>query len=165
MAKGRPRLRTIGGTVEKLTRPIFGKRGFAEAAIVTDWGAIVGEAFARHTRPDRVSYPPHKRSGGTLHVRIDSSALALELQHLQPQLIERINSYFGYGAIAGVRIVQAPAILAEKEKKPADAEPERETATAPLDERLKSVTDPDLRAALEALGAEVFAAPKSGSSN
>ena len=46
--------------------------------------------------------------GGTLHVRVGSGALALELQHLEPVVIERINTYFGYRAVERLKLVHGP---------------------------------------------------------
>ncbi len=113
----RRQFRAIGATVEKLTKPVFGRRGFGSPAIVNDWPEIIGGILAEHTFPERIAYPTGKRSEGTLHLKIDSAALALELQHLAPQIMERVNTYFGFKAVADIRILQGP--LPEKpEKKP-----------------------------------------------
>ncbi len=96
----------------RVTAPIFKKRGFAEAGILTDWPAIVGDHLARHTMPEKIAFARGARSAGTLHI-VTESAFAPELQHLEPQVIERINGYFGYGAVARLlihhgRVVRAP---------------------------------------------------------
>ena len=93
----RRKFRTISSSVEKITKPIFGKRGFGEATIVNDWAHIVGDTLARHTVPEQISYPSSSRSEGTLKLKIDSSALALELQHLIPQLMDKVNTYLATG--------------------------------------------------------------------
>jgi hypothetical protein len=150
------RPRAIGTTVEKLTRPIFGRRGFSEAAIITDWAAVIGAELARHTRPERIAFRPRTRAEGTLHLRVGHSALALELQHLEPQLIERINRYFGYRAVARVAMIQGP--VAAGEEKPAATEPPLDPAAdAALRARLSGVSDPGLRDALNRLGRRVLA--------
>ncbi len=150
----RRKFRTISSSVEKITKPIFGKRGFGKATIVNDWAHIVGDTLARHTVPEQISYPSSSRSEGTLKLKIDSSALALELQHLIPQLMDKVNTYFGYRAVAKVQIIQGPV--------PEQKEPEEETAALSeedsrrLEEKLAFVSDPDLKAALTALGAAVL---------
>ena len=48
-----------------------------------------------------------QKKGATLVLRVEGPA-ALEVQHQAPQIIERINSYFGYRAIEDIRILQAP---------------------------------------------------------
>ena len=147
-------LRTISASVAKLTKPIFGKRGFGQGSIVTEWPAIAGETLAHHTLPEKISYPQNQRSDGTLHLRIDSSALALELQHLEPQLIDRINTHFGYRAVASIKINQGPINRETKPEKAART-PLTATEAGHLEKRLEVVSDPDVKAALAALGEEI----------
>lgn len=42
--------------------------------------------------------------------------MATELMHLESMLIDRINSHFGYGAIAAVRLIQVPIQHPKKKK-------------------------------------------------
>ncbi|MFN4283066.1 MAG: DUF721 domain-containing protein [Alphaproteobacteria bacterium] len=97
-------LRSLAATLPPITAPIFKTRGFAEAGILTDWPAIVGETLGRRTAPERIAFPRGEKRGGTLHVTCES-AFAPELQHLAPQVIERINGYFGYPALAQIKIL------------------------------------------------------------
>ena len=150
----RHQIRTIGAAVEKITKPLFGARGFGAASVVTQWEAIVGPVIARATLPERIAYPAGERAQGTLHLRVASSGLALELQHLEPQLIERINSHFGYRAVARVHLTQGPVPekAAPKKKPRGPLTPEAEAGIA---QRVGRIADPDLKAALRALGEEV----------
>ncbi len=150
----RRKFRTISASVEKITKPIFGKRGFGEAAIVTDWPHIVGATLARHTVPEQISFPRSGRTNGMLKLKIDSSALALELQHLTPQLIDKINTYFGYGAVGRIQIVQGP--VPEQQPPERESTPVREDTRRELDQRLVFVLDPELKAALSALGNQLL---------
>ena len=43
-----------------------------------------------------------------MHLRVASGGLAMELQHFEPVLVERINAYFGYPAVARVKLIQGP---------------------------------------------------------
>jgi hypothetical protein len=65
-------------------------------------------------------------------------------------LIERVNSYFGYGAIAGVKIVQG-ALKPGKNKRRKPAAPDSDV-TPGLKERLAGIDDEALREALARLG-------------
>ncbi len=150
----RRKFRTISASVEKITKPIFGKRGFGEAAIVTDWPHIVGTTLARHTVPEQISFPRRGRVDGILKLKIDSSALALELQHLTPQLIDKINTYFGYGAVGRIQIVQGP-VPEQRSPKNGPALISKDTQRE-IDQRLVFVSDPDLKAALSALGSRLL---------
>jgi hypothetical protein len=148
-------MRPVAAPVGKLTAPLFRRRGFADGAVVADWIAIVGERLAAQTAPERIVFPPRKRSGGTLKLRVGSSGLALELQHFEPQLIERINGYFGFPAVGRVQLLHGPVPprrarggivvrpLTPKERK------DISNALAPIDA-------PDLAEALKNLGACVI---------
>jgi hypothetical protein len=150
----RRQIRTVGIAVEKLMKPILGARGFGASTVVTEWEKIVGAVLARSTTPERIAYPQGERSEGTLHLRVGSASLALELQHLEPQMIERINSHFGYRAVARLRILQGPVKRTETPKpKPRPAlAPEKRVA---LERKLGTIDDPDLKAALQRLGEAV----------
>ena len=145
-------LRSLAATLPPITAPIFKTRGFAEAGILTDWPAIVGEMLSRRTAPERIAFPRGDKRGGTLHVTCES-AFAPELQHLSPQVIERINGYFGYPAVAQLKILHGRVVQRTKTaKKPASPPKDVAEAATPYEED----GDP-LAAALARLGAAIKA--------
>ena len=146
--------RSVGTFVPKLTRTAFEKFGFSTAALLTDWAQIVGPQLAQTTTPDRIRWPKTveqdmsdgrtgQRSGATLHLSVDP-ARALDVQYKTGLIIDRINSYFGYRAVADLRIVQARVAMTP----PPPVRTRAPVAVAP-DPILKSITDDGLRAALE----------------
>ncbi|HCP01055.1 MAG TPA: DUF721 domain-containing protein [Rhodospirillaceae bacterium] len=153
-------LRAIGAESSRATAKIQRKRGFFEASIFSDWTGIVGNDLADQCVPLRLVRGPDGK-GGTLHVRI-TGPLALELQHLEPQVIERINSYYGHRAVAGIRMHQGPISAPERKQlaTPALANP---ADIAQLDENLAAVEDPELRRALRIFGQSILAKHKSQS--
>ena len=130
-------------------------RGFGAAGILTDWPAIVGAEMARHCLPEKLVHGRGMESG-TLHLRV-AGAWATELQHLEPIILERINGYFGYRAVAGLRVSQGPvpepAPHTLPEPRPLDAAAERRLAA-----QLAGIQDESLRRALERLGRAVLGA-------
>ena len=136
-------------------RPAFGKRGLSSAAIVNQWPEIIGPELAAHSAPERIVYPKGERTGGTLFLRIDSGSFAVELQHLQPLLMERINGYIGYRAIAELKMIQGP-LPPRTASPPARVRPLNASQEKALEKCLMSVDDPGLRASLEALGRSVM---------
>ena len=155
-------MRALGAAVARITAPAFRRRGFAEAGILTDWPHIVGSQLASQTEPERLSFSRGTRVDGTLRIRV-SGAWATELQHLAPQVIERVNSYFGYRAVDRLAILQAPLSQAEAEptetsKRPGDREhgdSEPALAQPALDSGAAKVENAELRRALISLGAAV----------
>lgn len=83
---------------EHTTREIR-RRGFFEVAVIRRWPSIVGSDIADCCAPDRITYPRGRRSGATLHLIVTSSR-SIEVQHMEPVLLERINTVFGYDAVA-----------------------------------------------------------------
>lgn len=158
MEKRHGRTRALAAEVAKVAAPVLGKRGFAAAQLITEWTSIVGPDWAETVSPERLSFPPGERRDGTLHVRV-APAAAPVVQHRAPLLIERINGFFGYGAVARLRLVQAPLARPRRSARPAPRPlgPEERDA---LDRRLAGIDDPDLRAALRRLGEAVIGSPK-----
>ncbi len=110
--------KAVGSWVPKLTQKAFEKYGFSTATLLTDWATIAGPQLADYCVPERVKWPRGvetfgeadmggPRSGATLVLRVDP-ARALDVEYKTAQIIDRINSYFGYRAIAELRILQAP---------------------------------------------------------
>jgi hypothetical protein len=93
--------------VGRVLGPAARRRGFTEAAILHDWASVIGDGLAARCQPVKVEFPRGRSRGGTLHLHARGGAV-LELQHMAPQLIERINGYFGYPAIRRIHLLQAP---------------------------------------------------------
>jgi len=77
---------------------------------------------------------------------------ALELQHSEPQLIERINSYFGHPAVARLRLIQAP-VRRVAPRPAAVVAPLGADERAQIDLIVQPIEDDGLRTALAGLGA------------
>ena len=157
-------IKAVGSFLPGLTRKAFEKYGFSTASLVTDWAAIAGAELAAHTAPERLKWPrggerPEEgaatasktRQGATLVLRVDGGR-ALDVQYKARQIIERINAYFGYAAIAELRIVQAP-VGGELASARVAARP----AAEPLTHEVAHIADPGLRSALARLGGGVRA--------
>lgn len=135
----------------RLTRRPMGKRGFVEAALVSDWPNIVGSMLGGATLPLRIAFPVGQRSGGTLHLRVASGAVALQIQHQEPLVIQRINSHFGYGAVSRLALTQGTIAPRPPRRSvaPPVLPPETERR---LEASLSIVEDPQLREVLSRLG-------------
>lgn len=148
----------VGIPVGVLTKPIFGRHGFAGGAMIVDWPAIVGAAVSAYTLPIRVRFAKGERSGGTLEIKVANSAFATELQHLEPLILERINGYFGWAAVARLKLRHGP--LPPRQADRAQPPPPLPALTNErLGQVLDAVSDPELRAALERLGRHVAGRP------
>ena len=148
--------RAIGESLPEIVGPALRRRGIAAARLISDWPEIIGEDLAADSCPRKLSNSRRDREPGTLHIAV-AGAAAVEIQHLEPVLIERINTYLGYRAVARIALRQTP-IAPRPRRAPRKKEPplDREAARA-LDARMAPIGDADLRAALAALGRAVTA--------
>lgn len=141
-------LKALSTRLPGVTAEALGRRGFADGALVSDWPKIVGQDLARASEPLRLSFANRReRRDGTLLLRVEP-AFALILQHLQTQLLERVNGFFGYHAVAQLRILQGPVRGADEEDDVADAKPLDPEIQAAIEAQLTEVDDEAFRDAL-----------------
>ncbi len=144
-------LRALAVSLPRVTKKLFGKRGFAEGGLAADWTGIVGAELATRCRPGKLTFARGtERREGTLTLRVEAP-FATEVQHLAPQIVERINGYFGYAAVTRLRLQQVPYSPRPATDQVGETAPDPEM-TPELAARLESVEDPELRAALGRLG-------------
>lgn len=156
--------KALADSLRKVTSRALGQRSLAERSLILDWPSIAGGDIARLCTPQGLSFQHrHHRLDGMLTLRVVSGQ-ATRLQHLEPQLIERINGYLGYRAVARLRLLHGGTPAAGPSQTPA-AEPDAEDARAPAENSRtpdedrapggETITDPALKAALARLGRAV----------
>jgi len=147
-------LHPLAVSLPAATRAALGKHGLALGRLLSDWPAVVGPEFAARCLPERIAFPPGARAGGTLRLRV-APGWALMVQHVTPEMIERINTFFGYRAVTRLTLVQGPLPKAAPAKARRPERPLSPTETRALSAAVAPVTDPELRQALERLGAAI----------
>ena len=144
--------RPVGVLVPAVTREAFRKRSPAAAQVMADWAAIVGPELARATSPRRLVR-------GVLTIGC-AGPVAMELQYLAAELMNRINAHLGSSLVTQLKFVQVsldfPALA-----KPAAIAP---AVIAAADAAVADLPDGELRTALAALGRAVLAG-KDGSTS
>jgi hypothetical protein len=140
----------VARLLAKATRPAMRRIQAAAARLALDWPLVVGPALAAVTAPVRLS---GGKDGRVLTIRA-AGPVALELQHLAPQLIERINAHLGPGAVARLKFLQSAPGFAEPQS-PAPVPPRRAPdlqALARMDGALAELPEGPLREAMARLG-------------
>lgn len=152
-----PGLRVLSRRLPELTAPLLRGRSRAEATLLQDWNRIAGERIAAVTRVHRLSFPKREeRRNARLTLACEPGA-ALDLQHSTPQLIERINGYFGFALVAEIALQQRHLAQREKGwKKPPPAAPGA-AEIAEAEAAARDLEDPELREAMTRLAAAVAA--------
>jgi hypothetical protein len=159
MAAPKYQPKPLADLIDACLGPALAAQGFAASDVIASWPDIVGERLADFTQPLKVEWPRkargvegEARAPASLVVRVES-AFALEMQHLAPLVIERINAHYGWRCIGRVVLKQGPVRRAPR----ARAKP------APLDDakiqEIRAATagvgDDGLRASLDRLGRAV----------
>lgn len=146
------RSRQVSELLPSISGAAFRRFGFVQSSIVTRWPEIVGEKLAAASAPESIKFPVGKKQDGTLTL-VARGAHAVMIQHVVPEITERVNRFFGYAAVAKVTIRQGD-VAPRPKPRPA---PELKSVPAELGNSLKTIADPELKAVLEALAAGIGA--------
>lgn len=141
--------KAIADLTPQIGRTAFRRFGFIQSSVVTRWPEIVGATHAKICAPEAIRFPPGEKSEGILELVVTPSHAPL-IQHVIPEIMERVNRFFGYRAVARVKLrqgaVKPPAGTGE-----AKAPPSLKPIPMELGAGLRDIGDPELRAVLESL--------------
>jgi hypothetical protein len=144
------RVRAAGDLVGSIAGVTFKRFGFVQGAVVSRWAEIVGERYAGVSAPESIRFPAGRKSGGTLTLSVEGAHAPL-MQHLGPLIMERVNRFFGYEAVARIAFRQGRSPKAQaRPRRPAPLPVPKE-----LGEGLRQIADPELRACLESLASSL----------
>ena len=154
--------RAISELMPEVGRTAFRKFGFVQSSVVTRWPEIVGERHSRACAPESIRFPIGEKRDGILQ-RVVKPAFAPQIQHSIPDIIERVNRFFGYAAVAKVKLRQgevqaAPAVAQTSRAAPPSLKP----IPFELGDSLRDIGDPELRTVLESLARSLGTAAEDG---
>jgi hypothetical protein len=154
------RTRPLADLIDACLGPTLQAQGFAASDILVAWSDIVGRRLADVCQPLRLEWrrrgPRLDRDArpepATLVVRVES-AFALEMQHLTPLVIERVNTHYGWRCVGRLVLKQGPVrrLASRSAAAPILGDDERRR----LDAATAGVDDDRLRSALDRLGTAV----------
>jgi len=108
------------------------------------WRDVVGEAIARNAQPEKIR-------NGTLFVKVSSPVWMQELQFMKEMIAEKLNHRLPGDVVKNIffmvgRVEPTTDASAEKRSEPADV------PAVPINEEfLRSIEDPEIRAAFQKL--------------
>ena len=141
--------KSIAELTPQVGRTAFRRFGFVQSSVVTRWPEIVGEHHAKVCTPEAIRFPPGEKADGILQLVVLPAHAPL-IQHVVPEIIERVNRFFGYKAVARVKLRQGAVQPPRAEARPANP-PSLKPIPFELGDSLRDVGDPELRAVLESL--------------
>jgi hypothetical protein len=142
----------------EIGRTAFRRFGFVQSSVVTRWPEIVGAQHARVCMPEAIRFAPGEKSEGVLQLVVVPAHAPL-IQHVIPEIIERVNRFFGYKAVSKVKMRQGEVKRAPEQK--TTAPPSLKPIPLELGESLREVGDPELREVLESLARNLDATARS----
>jgi hypothetical protein len=138
----------IADLMPQIGRAAFRRFGFVQSSVVTRWPEIVGERHAQVCMPEAIRFPPGEKSEGILQLVVIPAHAPL-IQHVIPEILERVNRFFGYKAVSRVKLRQGAVKppRAEARSEPPSLKP----IPMELGDSLRDIGDPELRTVLESL--------------
>lgn len=142
--------------------PLVARQGFGESSLLLQWREIVGARVAALCQPTRLQWPPRAKQRApdkpqepaTLHLRVEPG-FGLDIQHLSPTIIDRVNAHLGWRCVGRIAIRQEP--LHSDAPPIAPAPPSDPAARARAVAATEGVAEEALRAALVTLGERALA--------
>lgn len=141
--------RSVAELMPEVGRTAFRRFGFIQSSVVTRWPEIVGAKHARICSPEAIRFPPGEKSNGILELVVVPAHAPL-ISHVTPEIIERVNRFFGYSAVARVKLRQGAVKPPLENHRPA-APPSLKPIPMELGDSLRDIGDPELRTVLESL--------------
>lgn len=148
------RSRPVSELLPAIGGAAFRRFGFVQSSIITRWPEIVGEKLAQASTPESIRFPHGKKQDGVLTLTV-RGAHAPMMSHVTPEIIERVNRFFGYAAVNRIVIRQGDVVKPVERR----AAPSLKPAPVELGASLKTIADPELKAVLEALASGVAHRP------
>ena len=153
------RFKRTATVLQSCIREVSEGRGFVQSRVLTHWLEIVGADIAAITRPVEVSYG-RGGMGATLSI-LTTGAHAPMIEMQKEAIRTKVNAVYGYNAIARVRITQTAPIgfsegQVEFQAKPKSKPTLSQVVQQQAHETARTVTDQNLRRALEELGRNVL---------
>ncbi|WP_407985666.1 DUF721 domain-containing protein [Pontixanthobacter gangjinensis] len=143
----------ISELMPQIGRTAFRRFGFVQSSVVTRWPEIVGNHHAKVCAPEAIRFPPGDKENGILQLVVVPAHAPL-IQHVIPEIIERVNRFFGYQAVSRVKIRQG-AVQPPADNRPASSPPSLKPIPMELGDSLRDIGDPELRTVLESLARSI----------
>ena len=105
----------VGQPIASLMRaaldPAIAKIGLSQASLMLDWDTIMGARIAAMCEPEKLRRPRGSSKtapeAATLILRV-ANGFGLDVQHMAPTIIERVNTHLGWRCVGAISIKSAP---------------------------------------------------------
>lgn len=151
-------LESLGSIFVPIIKAVIKAEDLVEVDVILKWRDIIGKEMAMFCHPLKTHYNPRDNCR-TLFVEVPIGGFALEIQHKERYILDKINAYFGYKAIHKINVSQNANIKIKKteeglcRKKGRELSEDEKKYLSDLSETIK---DDNLREILIKLGENII---------
>ena len=137
-------LRPFGSTLPRGVKGILKKNGYNYSEIINKWNFLVGKNIANYCYPKSIKMSQANKNG-TLILSVQRGN-ELDIEYSKKDIINKINSYFGYKLVNEVRLQTFNSKIKKKERKNMLSE-----STKKFEEKINKIKNKDIRNSLAQL--------------
>lgn len=155
-------LESLGSILVPLIRSAISAEDLVGADILLNWRDIIGNEIFSYCQPIKTKFNP-KNNSRTLYVNVPAGGFALEIQHKEKYILDKINAYFGYNTVHKINITQDINMQIKEDKEENNTRKAKEIS--PEDEKyllslITEIKDDKLRENLIKIGKNVISSKK-----
>lgn len=151
-------LESLGSIFIPLVEESVSSEDLISVEITLHWEDIVGKDIYNFSTPKYAKFSP-KTNKRTLYIDVPVGGFALELQHKENYILNKINAYFGYNAVHKLNISQDMNMLPKRAMSNSSTNKRRSLTPDEekyLQEILQEIKDEKLREILTNLGKTIM---------
>jgi hypothetical protein len=146
---------SLGSVFTALMKDALSAEDIVEVDIILNWSDIVGEGISSYCRPLKAKFNP-KNNCRTVYVEVPVGGFALEMQHKEKYVLEKINAYFGYNAVHKLNIDQNMNMQIKSIAKKQEKRELKDSEKKYLSELISDIKEDKLKEILTKLGESVI---------
>ena len=137
-------LRSFGNTLPRGIKQILKKNGYNYSEIISKWNLLVGKDISNCCYPKSIKMARENKNGALI-VLVERGN-EINVEYSKKEIINKINSYFGYQLISEIRLQTfSPINKKEKEKNIISNSPKK------FEKKINEIKNKDIRNSLSQL--------------
>ena len=137
-------LRSFGNTLPRGIKQILKKNGYNYSEIISKWNLLVGKDISNYCYPKSIKMSRENKNGDL--VLLVERGNEINVEYSKKDIINKINSYFGYQLISEIRLQTfSPISKKEKEKNIISNSPKK------FEKKINEIKNKDIRDSLSQL--------------
>jgi hypothetical protein len=95
----------VGSSLPKIINKNIKEKNFVEISLIKKWREIIGDDIAKFCWPIKIVFSEINNLNGIIFLKT-MRGKSMEIEFKNEEIIEKLNQYFGYKAIAKISVVQ-----------------------------------------------------------